>query len=98
MPGGDFYNRAYNTALIAHILGSNKIALCFVAHAIWKIKTSLYMGDFSEAFVLMANLLGSQDPELLAIISLSLKISLSATLLAALLGLPLGAAVAVFRF
>ncbi|MEE4639089.1 MAG: ABC transporter permease [Wenzhouxiangella sp.] len=56
------------------------------------------MGDFSEAFVLMFRLLGSGDPELLGIIGLSLQISFSATVLAALIGLPLGAAVAVFRF
>jgi len=56
------------------------------------------MGDFAEAFLLMFRLLGSGDPELLGIIELSLQISFSATLLAALIGLPLGAAVAVFRF
>jgi tungstate transport system permease protein len=56
------------------------------------------MGDFAEAFFLMFRLLGSGDPELLGIIELSLQISFSATLLAALIGLPLGAAVAVFRF
>ncbi|MFW6340513.1 MAG: ABC transporter permease [Wenzhouxiangella sp.] len=56
------------------------------------------MGDFSEAFALMVRLLGSGDPELLGIIELSLQISFGATLLAALIGLPLGAAVAVFRF
>jgi tungstate transport system permease protein len=56
------------------------------------------MGDFSEAFVLMFRLLGSGDPELLGIIELSLKISFGATVLAAVIGLPLGAAVAVFRF
>ena len=38
------------------------------------------------------------DPVLLAIVALSLKVSLAAVLLAALLGLPLGAAVALLRF
>ncbi len=56
------------------------------------------MGDFSDAFVLMFQLLGSGDPELVGIIGLSLQISLSATLLAAVIGLPLGAAIAVLRF
>ena len=56
------------------------------------------MGDFSEAFFLMFRLLGSGDPELVGIIGLSLQISISATALAAVIGLPLGAAIAVFRF
>jgi tungstate transport system permease protein len=56
------------------------------------------MGDFSDAFVLMFHLLGSGDPELLGIIGLSLQISISATVLAAIIGLPLGGAIAVFRF
>ena len=38
------------------------------------------------------------DPVLLAIVALSLKVSLAAVFLAALLGLPLGAAVALLRF
>ncbi len=38
------------------------------------------------------------EPELLEIIGLSLQVSLAATLLAALIGLPLGAAVAVYQF
>jgi tungstate transport system permease protein len=40
----------------------------------------------------------SADPTLLAIVELSLLISLSATLLAALIGLPLGATIALTRF
>jgi tungstate transport system permease protein len=40
----------------------------------------------------------SADPTLLAIVELSLLISLSATLLAALIGLPLGAIIALTRF
>jgi tungstate transport system permease protein len=43
-------------------------------------------------------LIGAGDPELIAIVALSLAVSLSAVLCAALLGLPLGAAVAVTRF
>jgi len=56
------------------------------------------MEDFSQAFQLMVQMVASRDPELLGIIELSLQISLSATALATLLGLPLGAAAAVFRF
>ena len=43
-------------------------------------------------------LIGSADPQLLAIVVLSLKVSLSAVVLATLFALPLGAAVAVARF
>ena len=45
-----------------------------------------------------ASLIASGDPTLGAIVLLSLKVSLSAVLLATLLGLPLGAAIAVGRF
>lgn len=44
------------------------------------------------------NLLGHLDPQVLAIVGLSLQVSLSAVLIGALLGLPLGAWVAVARF
>ncbi len=43
-------------------------------------------------------LLVSMDPELLGIVALSLEVSLTAVLLAALVGLPFGAALAVARF
>ncbi len=43
-------------------------------------------------------LLVSMDPELLGIVALSLEVSLTAVLLAALAGLPLGAALAIARF
>jgi tungstate transport system permease protein len=56
------------------------------------------MGEFSEAFALALGLLAAPDAELLGIIGLSLQVSLSATLLAALIGLPLGAFVALCRF
>ncbi len=49
---------------------------------------------FAEAF----GLIGSFDAGLAGIVVLSLKVSLSAVLLAALIGLPLGAALAVARF
>jgi len=56
------------------------------------------MDEFLQAPAIALDLLTGLEPELLAIISLSLKVSLAATLLAALIGLPLGAAVAVYRF
>lgn len=46
----------------------------------------------------MVHLLVSLEPELVEIVSLSLWVSITATILAACIGLPLGAAVAVFRF
>ncbi len=51
-------------------------------------------GAFADAFGLLARF----DPTLMEIIGLSLQVSLSAVLLAALIGLPLGAALAVARF
>lgn len=56
------------------------------------------MDDFSEPLRLTFDLLISLEPELVDIVALSLWVSLSATALAALVGLPIGAAVAVFRF
>jgi tungstate transport system permease protein len=49
---------------------------------------------FSEAFGLIAGL----DPQFLQIVALSLRVTLSAVLLAALIGLPLGAWLALARF
>jgi len=56
------------------------------------------MQDFSEAFRLDLGLVLTADPDLLEIIGLSLRVSLSAVALACLIGLPLGAAVAIGRF
>nr|WP_322866905.1 ABC transporter permease [Aquicoccus sp. G2-2]MEA1114210.1 ABC transporter permease [Aquicoccus sp. G2-2] len=53
------------------------------------------MGD---AFSLALKLVLSADADLLEIIALSLRVSLTATALACVIGLPLGAAVAVSRF
>lgn len=49
---------------------------------------------FAEAFKLIARL----DPELRAIVILSLEVSITAVMIASVLGLPLGAALAVQRF
>jgi tungstate transport system permease protein len=56
------------------------------------------MQDFAAAFAEAFRLVLSLDPELGEIVALSLKVSLSAILIAALAGLPLGAVLAVSRF
>ena len=56
------------------------------------------MQSIGEAFGLAASLLASGDPDLIEIVGLSLHVSLSATALACLIGLPIGALVAVSRF
>jgi len=56
------------------------------------------MDDFGHAFALAFELIARLDGDLLEIVGLSLQVSLSAVGLAALIGLPLGAAVALFRF
>jgi len=52
----------------------------------------------SESLVLAAGLVTHFDAQLVDIVMLSLRVSLTATLFAACLGLPLGAAIAVGRF
>lgn len=56
------------------------------------------MNEFAQAFVAAARLLAAFDPELVGIVALSLRVSLSAVALSALLALPIGAAVALLRF
>ncbi len=56
------------------------------------------MQDFSAAFGEAFRLLSVLDPALLEIVALSLRVSLSAVALAALIGFPLGAVIAVLRF
>ena len=56
------------------------------------------MYDILDAIAAGWQLVLSGDPTLVAIVSLSLSISLTAVLLASLLGLPLGAALAILRF
>ncbi len=51
-----------------------------------------------EAFRQAVGLIGSLNPELLQIVGLSLQVSLTAVALAILLGLPIGAALAVGKF
>ncbi len=56
------------------------------------------MDDFGDAFAAAFNLIATLDPDLAEIVGLSLQVSLTAVALASLIGLPLGAAVALFKF
>jgi len=56
------------------------------------------MQDLSEAVTAALQLIGSLNPDLLEIVALSLQVSLTAVAIAGLIGLPLGAVVAVARF
>ncbi len=56
------------------------------------------MHEFGAAFATAFRLITAFDPDLMRIVGLSLRVSLTAVALSALIGLPLGAAVAAFRF
>jgi tungstate transport system permease protein len=56
------------------------------------------MNSLSEATFQAARLVVGGDPKLVEIVLLSLRVSLTAVLIACVIGLPLGAAVAVSRF
>ena len=56
------------------------------------------MAIFGDAFSMAFALLAGGDAQLFAIVALSLQVSLSATLAAACIGLPIGAALALARF
>lgn len=56
------------------------------------------MNEFSEGLRLAVGLITSLDESLIEIVLLSLRVSLTAITLATLIALPLGAAVALFRF
>lgn len=56
------------------------------------------MDSFWGAFAGAVGLIFALDPDLMEIIGLSLRVTLTAVLLACLIGLPLGAAVGAFRF
>ena len=56
------------------------------------------MNTFSDSFGLAGFLITHFDAKLVAIVDLSLRVSLTATIAASCIGLPLGAAVAVGRF
>ncbi len=56
------------------------------------------MQDFGSAFLQAFELLIALDPSLLEIVGLSLRVSLMAVLIAAVIGMPLGALLAILRF
>jgi tungstate transport system permease protein len=56
------------------------------------------MQDFGDSFGLAFQLVAAGDSQLLEIILLSLRVSLTAVAIACLIGMPLGAALAVSRF
>ena len=56
------------------------------------------MQDFSAAFGLAFSLIIGADPDLIEIIGLSLHVSITAVVISALVGFPLGALTAVVRF
>ncbi|MBS9402281.1 ABC transporter permease [Halomonas sp. TRM85114] len=56
------------------------------------------MTDDANAFQTALSLILGLDPDLLGIVALSLRVSLSAVLIATLIGLPLGAALALWKF
>ena len=56
------------------------------------------MTDFGNAFATAFALVGSLDPDLTEIVVLSLRVSIGAVAIGAIIGLPLGAAVALYRF
>jgi len=56
------------------------------------------MNDFADALATAISLIGRLDAELRQIVALSLSVSLTASLCAFVIGAPLGAALAVYRF
>ena len=56
------------------------------------------MQDFAAAFIGAFNLLARADSDLLEIVGLSLRVSLSAVILSCLIGFPIGAALGIGRF
>jgi tungstate transport system permease protein len=56
------------------------------------------MNDFARSVAAAFSLIGSLDAELLGIVALSLRVSLSASLTALVIGAPLGAWLAITRF
>lgn len=56
------------------------------------------MNDFARSIVAAFTLIGEADPELLGIVALSVRVSLTASIVAILLGAPFGALLAITRF
>jgi tungstate transport system permease protein len=56
------------------------------------------MHDFVQAVITAISLVGSFDPEIVGIVALSLRVSLSASMIAMVIGAPMGGALAVVQF
>ena len=56
------------------------------------------MHDFTQAIISALSLIGSLDPEFIGIVGLSLGVSLSASVIAMIVGAPFGGVLAVARF
>lgn len=56
------------------------------------------MNDFARSIVAAFTLIGEADPELLGIVALSVRVSLTAGIVALLIGAPFGAFLAISRF
>jgi len=56
------------------------------------------MNDFARAIVAAFALIGEADPELLGIVALSVRVSLTASIISLLIGAPFGALLAITRF
>jgi len=56
------------------------------------------MSDLGQALLIALRLIGTLDPELVGIVALSLRVSLSATAIAFLIGAPAGAFLAITHF
>src|SRR5205807_7451375 len=54
--------------------------------------------DFGQALLAALRLIGSLDAQLASIVALPLRVSLSATIIAMIIGAPAGAALAISRF
>jgi tungstate transport system permease protein len=56
------------------------------------------MTEFVQAFLTAITLIGRFDSEIMGIVALSLRVSLSASIIAMVIGAPLGGALAIARF
>ena len=56
------------------------------------------MNDFTRSVGAALSLIGEADPELMGIVALSLRVSLTASIVALLIGAPIGAWLAITRF
>jgi tungstate transport system permease protein len=56
------------------------------------------MSEFTQAFAAAGRLIATADADLFEIVALSLRVSLTAVAIAAVVGFPLGAALALMRF